>query len=196
MILYPTRERPVTAITLNQYRKLYKWTPTWNPTIPVLVQPRTSINNNVQLHRELRWLTLQFDLDIYNYFKIGAVNKAALKQYPDYGHNFVKPLKWSIGSKPRSYADLHKLAIRLNKKEFIDQLRLSEVPLGLFKLLLSRWPKGQYSLPLISHLDYWDNTQFMNNRPYLSEKIFNHVYGLNAITPNARTKVTLPKLEI
>lgn len=196
MILYPTRERPVTAITLNQYRKLYKWTSTWNPTIPVLVQPRTSINNNVQLHRELRWLTLQFDLDIYNYFKIGAVNKAALRQYPDYGHNFVKPLKWSIGSKPRSYANLHKLAIRLNKKEFIDQLRLSEVPLGLFKLLLSRWPKGQYSLPLISHLDYWDNTQCINNRPILSENIFNHVYGLNAITPNARTKLTLPKLEI
>ena len=87
VVVYPHRERPVTAITLNQYRDLYNWLPTWRPTIPVLIQPLTGLKDNLQLHKELRWLTIQYDLDIYNYFKIGAINKFALKKHPDYGMN-------------------------------------------------------------------------------------------------------------
>ena len=66
VVIYPHRERPVTAITLNQYRDLYNWLPTWRPTIPVLIQPLTGLKDNLQLHKELRWLTIQYDLDIYN----------------------------------------------------------------------------------------------------------------------------------
>lgn len=75
VVVYPHRERPVTAITLNQYRDLYNWLPTWRPTIPVLLQPLIGLKDNLQLHKELRWLTIQYDLDIYNYFKIGAINQ-------------------------------------------------------------------------------------------------------------------------
>lgn len=57
------------------------------PTIPVLIQPLTGLKDNLQLHKELRWLTIQYDLDIYNYFKIGAINKFVLKKHPDYGMN-------------------------------------------------------------------------------------------------------------
>lgn len=125
VVVYPHRERPVTAITLNQYRDLYNWLPTWRPTIPVLIQPLTGLKDNLQLHKELRWLTIQYDLDIYNYFKIGAINKFALKKHPDYGNEYITPLKWSTNTKARSYDELHQLALKMEKKEFVDQLKLN-----------------------------------------------------------------------
>ena len=125
VVVYPHRERPVTAITLNQYRDLYNWLPTWRPTIPVMIQPLTGLKDNLQLHKELRWLPIQYDLDIYNYFKIGAINKFALKKHPDYGNEYITPLKWSTNTKARSYDELHQLALKMEKKEFVDQLKLN-----------------------------------------------------------------------
>ena len=188
VVIYPHRERPVTAITLNQYRDLYNWLPTWRPTIPVLIQPLTGLKDNLQLHKELRWLTIQYDLDIYNYFKIGAINKFALKKNPDYGNEYITPLKWSTNTKARSYDELHKLALKMGKKEFVDQLKLNEIPLGLFKTVLERWPKGIYDLPLIEKLPYIDLDQ---EQPTIleEESILNHLYAPNSVIPSSRIQL-------
>ena len=188
VVIYPHRERPVTAITLNQYRDLYNWLPTWRPTIPVLIQPLTGLKDNLQLHKELRWLTIQYDLDIYNYFKIGAINKFALKKHPDYGNEYVSMLKWSTNTKARSYDELHQLALKMEKKEFVDQLKLNEIPLGLFKTVLERWPKGIYDLPLIEKLPYIDLDQ---EQPTIleEESILNHMYAPNSVIPSSRMQL-------
>lgn len=188
VVIYPHRERPVTAITLNQYRDLYNWLPTWRPTIPVLIQPLTGLKDNLQLHKELRWLTIQYDLDIYNYFKIGAINKFALKKHPDYGNEYVSMLKWSTNTKARSYDELHQLALKMEKKEFVDQLKLNEIPLGLFKTVLERWPKGIYDLPLIEKLPYIDLDQ---EQPTIleEESILNHMYAPNSVIPSSRIQL-------
>ena len=188
VVIYPHRERPVTAITLNQYRDLYNWLPTWRPTIPVLIQPLTGLKDNLQLHKELRWLTIQYDLDIYNYFKMGAINKFALKKHPDYGNEYITPLKWSTNTKARSYDELHKLALKMKKKEFVDQLKLNEIPLGLFKTVLERWPKGIYDLPLIEKLPYIDLDQ---EQPTIleEESILNHMYAPNSVIPSSRIQL-------
>ena len=188
VVIYPHRERPVTAITLNQYRDLYNWLPTWRPTIPVMIQPLTGLKDNLQLHKELRWLTIQYDLDIYNYFKIGAINKFALKKHPDYGNEYITPLKWSTNTKARSYDELHKLALKMKKKEFVDQLKLNEIPLGLFKTVLERWPKGIYDLPLIEKLPYIDLDQ---EQPTIleEESILNHLYAPNSVIPSSRIQL-------
>ena len=191
LVVYPTRERPVTAITLNQYKELYNWLPTWRPTIPVLLQPQCGLGNNVQLHQELRWLTLQYDRDIYNYFQFGAVNKSALKKHPDYGSEFVHPLKWAINSHTRSYAELHKLSLQMDKQSFIDQLRLNEIPLDLFRTVLERWPKGAYSLPLIQNLPYLNPVQLQNIQHPTNNNIFNYVFAPNAVTPSSRINLKL-----
>lgn len=194
LIVYPTRERPVTAITLNQYKELYNWLPTWRPTIPVLLQPQCGLENNVQLHQELRWLTLQYDRDIYNYFQFGAVNKSALKKHPNYGNEFVHPLKWTINSHARSYAELHKLSLQMDKQSFIDQLRLNEIPLDLFRTVLERWPKGTYSLPLIQNLPYLNPVQLQNIQNIqhpTHNKIFDYVFAPNAVTPSSRINLKL-----
>lgn len=190
VVVYPHRERPVTAITLNQYRDLYNWLPTWRPTIPVLIQPLTGLKDNLQLHKELRWLTIQYDLDIYNYFKIGAINKFALKKHPDYGNEYVSMLKWSTNTKARSYDELHQLALKMEKKEFVDQLKLNEIPLGLFKTVLERWPKGIYDLPLIEKLPYIDLDQ---EQPTIleEESILNHMYAPNSVIPSSRIQLKL-----
>ena len=188
VVVYPHRERPVTAITLNQYRDLYNWLPTWRPTIPVLIQPLTGLKDNLQLHKELRWLTIQYDLDIYNYFKIGAINKFALKKHPDYGNEYITPLKWSTNTKARSYDELHQLALKMEKKEFVDQLKLNEIPLGLFRTVLERWPKGIYDLPLIEKLPYIDLDQ---EQPTIleEESILNHLYAPNSVIPSSRIQL-------
>lgn len=188
VVIYPHRERPITAITLNQYRDLYNWLPTWRPTIPVLIQPLTGLKDNLQLHKELRWLTIQYDLDIYNYFKIGAINKFALKKNPDYGNEYITPLKWSTNTKARSYDELHELALKMEKKEFVDQLKLNEIPLGLFKTVLERWPKGIYDLPLIEKLPYIDLDQ---EQPTIleEESILNHMYAPNSVIPSSRIQL-------
>lgn len=191
LIVYPTRERPVTAITLNQYKELYNWLPTWRPTIPVLLQPQCGLENNVQLHQELRWLTLQYDRDIYNYFQFGAVNKSALKKHPNYGNEFVHPLKWTINSHARSYAELHKLSLQMDKQSFIDQLRLNEIPLDLFRTVLERWPKETYSLPLIQNLPYLNPVQLQNIQHPTHNKIFDYVFAPNAVTPSSRINLKL-----
>ncbi len=188
VVVYPHRERPVTAITLNQYRDLYNLLPTWRPTIPVLIQPLTGLKDNLQLHKELRWLTIQYDLDIYNYFKIGAINKFALKKHPDYGNEYITPLKWSTNTKARSYDELHQLALKMEKKEFVDQLKLNEIPLGLFRTVLERWPKGIYDLPLIEKLPYIDLDQ---EQPTIleEESILNHLYAPNSVIPSSRIQL-------
>lgn len=188
VVVYPHRERPVTAITLNQYRDLYNWLPTWRPTIPVLIQPLTGLKDNLQLHKESRWLTIQYDLDIYNYFKIGAINKFALKKHPDYGNEYVSMLKWSTNTKARSYDELHQLALKMEKKEFVDQLKLNEIPLGLFRTVLERWPKGIYDLPLIEKLPYIDLDQ---EQPTIleEESILNHMYAPNSVIPSSRIQL-------
>ena len=188
VVIYPHRERPVTAITLNQYRDLYNWLPTWRPTIPVMIQPLTGLKDNLQLHKELRWLTIQYDLDIYNYFKIGAINKFALKKHPDYGNEYITPLKWSTNTKARSYDELHKLALKMEKKEFVDQLKLNEIPLGLFRTVLERWPKGIYDLPLIEKLPYIDLDQ---EQPTIleEESILNHLYAPNSVIHSSRIQL-------
>lgn len=188
VVVYPHRERPVTAITLNQYRDLYNWLPTWRPTIPVLIQPLTGLKDNLQLHKELRWLTIQYDLDIYNYFKIGAINKFTLKKHPDYGNEYVSMLKWSTNTKARSYDELHQLALKMEKKEFVDQLKLNEIPLGLFRTVLERWPKGIYDLPLIEKLPYIDLDQ---EQPTIleEESILNHMYAPNSVIPSSRIQL-------
>ena len=188
VVVYPHRERPVTAITLNQYRDLYNWLPTWRPTIPVLIQPLTGLKDNLQLHKELRWLTIQYDLDIYNYFKMGAINKFALKKHPDYGNEYVSMLKWSTNTKARSYDELHQLALKMEKKEFVDQLKLNEIPLGLFRTVLERWPKGIYDLPLIEKLPYIDLDQ---EQPTIleEESILNHMYAPNSVIPSSRIQL-------
>ena len=190
VVVYPHRERPVTAITLNQYRDLYNWLPTWRPTIPVLIQPLTGLKDNLQLHKELRWLTIQYDLDIYNYFKIGAINKFALKKHPDYGNEYITPLKWSTNTKARSYDELHQFALKMEKKEFVDQLKLNEIPLGLFRTVLERWPKGIYDLPLIEKLPYIDLDQ---EQPTIleEESILNHLYAPNSVIPSSRIQLQL-----
>ena len=188
VVVYPHRERPVTAITLNQYRDLYNWLPTWRPTIPVMIQPLTGLKDNLQLHKELRWLTIQYDLDIYNYFKIGAINKFALKKHPDYGNEYITPLKWSTNTKARSYDELHQLALKMEKKEFVDQLKLNDIPLGLFRTVLERWPKGIYDLPLIEKLPYIDLDQ---EQPTIleEESILNHLYAPNSVIPSSRIQL-------
>ncbi|WP_166635558.1 hypothetical protein [Lactobacillus crispatus] len=188
VVVYPHRERPVTAITLNQYRDLYNWLPTWRPTIPVLIQPLTGLKDNLQLHKELRWLTIQYDLDIYNYFKIGAINKFALKKHPDYGNEYVSMLKWSTNTKARSYDELHQLALKMEKKEFVDQLKLNEIPLGLFRTVLERWPKGIYDLPLIEKLPYIDLDR---EQPIIleEESLLNHMYAPNSVIPSSRIQL-------
>lgn len=193
VVIYPTRERTVSSISLPQFKKWFNWTDNWRANIPVYVQPKSVIENNLQLHRELRWLTMQYDTSIYNYFKIGAVSKAALKQSHDYGQDYIRPLRYTFGDQARTYEELHLLAERLDKNEFIDQLQLNEVPLGLFRDVLKRWPTGQYSLPLIMDLGYFDSVQLKDQRPKDKFDISDYIIAPNSIILESRKVLNIKR---
>lgn len=184
--LYPKRERPITAITLPEYAQGYTWNSIWSPGIPLLIQPKS---NDFQLHKELRWLTIQYDLDIYNFFKYGNVSKKDSNKIQDYGNSYIHPLDYAFRPKHRTYAELHEIALSLDKKSFIDQLELDEIPVGLFQFVLKRWPHGQYSLPTIEPLPFWDE---LTKISYSLKDKNSSVHVPNSVLPDSRIKIDLP----
>lgn len=184
--LYPKRERPATAITLPEYVQSYSWSSIWSPSIPLLLQPKA---NDLQLHKELRWLTIQYDLDIYNFYKYGTVSRKVSSKIQDYGNNYVPPLDYAFKLKHRNYAELHEIALRLDKKSFINQLEINEIPVGLFQFVLKRWPHGQYSLPTIEPLPFWDE---LTKIAYSLKNQNNTIHVPSSVLPDSRIKIDLP----
>ena len=76
----------------------------------------------------------------------------------------------------------------MEKKEFVDQLKLNEIPLGLFRTVLERWPKGIYDLPLIEKLPYINLDQ---EQPTIleEESILKHLYAPNSVIPSSRIQL-------
>lgn len=184
--LYPKRERPTTAITLPEYVQSYSWNSIWAPGVPLLLQPKT---NDFQLHKELRWLTIQYDLDIYNFYKYGAVSRKNSSKIRDYGNSYIHPLDYAFKLNRRNYAELHELALRLDKKSFIDQLEINEIPIGLFQFVLKRWPHGQYSLPTIEPLPFWDE---LTKISYSLKNQNSSIHVPNSVIPDSRITIDLP----
>lgn len=82
---------------------------------------------------------MQYNLDIYNYFKFGSIHSTASSEVANYGQEHIKPLKYAFNMNVRTYSELHNLALQMNKKEFVDQLKLNEIPLDIFKTVNSRF---------------------------------------------------------
>lgn len=82
---------------------------------------------------------MQYNLDIYNYFKFGSIHSTASSEVANYGQEHIKPLKYAFNMNVRTYSELHNLALQMNKMEFVDQLKLNEIPLDIFKTVNSRF---------------------------------------------------------
>lgn len=173
-----------TAILLPSYAKKFKYDFTYSPVLPYLIQPR--YNDDLPNHKLIRWILVQYSQEIRNYYKFGAINKAALKKNPDYGKKHITHL-FKDGH-PRAYEDLHELANNLQPEAFIDQLRLDEVPLGLLKTLVTRWPDEAFYVPRFMPLPFVKTPKdslFFNIKDKYQFKEF--IHGLNSTLPDKRT---------
>lgn len=179
---------------LDTYKYIYLWTNNWRANIPVMYQPLDHLH--LQLHKELRCLTLQYNLDIYNYFRFGSIHSTASSEIANYVQEHIKPLKYAFNMNVRTYSELHNLALQMNNKEFVDQLKLNEIPLDIFKTVIKRWPKGQYSLPLIQDLGCLDQNQVQEQHKLLELHSEDCIYAPNSIYPESKIKVSVLKSPI
>ncbi|RMC46726.1 hypothetical protein [Lactobacillus sp. ESL0230] len=190
LIVYPTRKHPISVITLKSFKNQFKLvTDHWRIDIPVLLQPLQAIDNNVELHKELRWLIKHNATGIYNYFVYGALNKSALKHHPDYGNEYVQNLKWTVNKQSRTYEELHKLATTMSKDNFFAQIKTNEVPLAIYKALINRWAKGAYTVPIINNLPYTSDYIDYRKEKY---NILDYLYATDAVVPDSRTLLRIP----
>lgn len=186
--IFPLRIVAKNAISLTSITKSISYIDSFTPSCPYYIQPRLSRSNDLLLHEELRWLTIQYSHDIYNFFVNGAINKAAKKNNIKYSSNFI-PLFSNFGLK-RSLADLHVLATQLSEDDFIQQLRLDEIPKDLYLQLLSRWPNATYSINSLLNLPYIKNPLLADE---LSSKehfdFIDFIHPLNSTVSFARSPI-------
>ena len=186
--IFPLRIVAKNAISLTSITKSISYIDSFTPSCPYYIQPRLSRSNDLLLHEELRWLTIQYSHDIYNFFVNGAINKAAKKNNIKYSSAFI-PLFSNFGVK-RSFADLHVLATQLSETDFIQQLRLDEIPQDLYLQLLSRWPNATYSINSLLNLPYIKNPLLADE---LSSKkhfdFIDFIHPLNSTISFARSPI-------
>lgn len=173
-----------TAIILPSYTKKFHYTSTYSPVLPYLIQPR--YDDNLPSHKLIRWILVQYTREVSNYYLFGAINKAALKRGTYYSTDHINSLL-QVGH-PRSYETLQQLANELSPEEFINQLRIDEVPLDLLKALTARWPSEAYYVPRFISLPFVKtpkDVSFFEIKDKYEFKDF--IHGLNSTLPDKRT---------
>lgn len=181
IVFYPTRERILSSLSLPSFKGLLDWGPDYNFAQPLYIQPQWSMMDNPQLMAEMRWLTIQYAQSIFNYYDYGYVNLTAKRHHEEYDDRFLSY------SPARTYQALHTLTKKLNATAFNNQLRLSEVPTDIAKLLFSRWPKGCFSIPQLLDLPYWNSEiESAQNRAKLTNQFTDFLVSPNAVTITSR----------
>ena len=192
IVIYPRRERKLTAITLSEYKNLNFSNQFYSYKQPLLVQPLWTINNDPQLEMELRWLIDNYAKSVHSYFANGYLSKQTAKE--NLTDSIPLPVNDRKHIRPRTYPELHELAQRTEDAEqFVAQLGINEVPFDVYSKLFNRGPSKAFCLPIIFDLPFLKNLEreadqyhIAANLP-LSECLFN----LDNIKPTRRT---IPKM--
>ena len=188
IVIYPHRERLITSVSLPLFKSLISWSDYYGFRQPLIVQPRFSQKDSLQLRQELRWLTIQYARTIHQFF-LKVDSQLVLAQRERYYQNHFSFLDIESLRPARSLNELHQLAKKLPQSEFVNQLQLNELPKYLINQLLSRWPRGLYSSPIISSLPYWNNqieeTEHSVKEHYEFSEFF---YNLDSVLPDSRTQ--------
>lgn len=155
LVVFPTRERPLTTMSTYAIEKLQTWNAYFTPLQVTYLQPQYGLDNDYQLFKDMRYLLLHYPEDIRRYFTIGALTPAQLKKNISYGNEYVHPEYLYDREAPRSYEKLRKLANKMSAEDFVKQLKIYEVPIGVYNSLIDRTGIAQsFSLPLIHRLPY------------------------------------------
>lgn len=216
LIVYPSRERPLSALCASVISKLFYWPSVWSPRLPLMLQPVIAIDSDKRLESDLRLVLDQYQTSIFRYFTTGGLNKSDLKKgkkydpdlmpafAPDLGLLSISELSSPVRSKddlrddipdedesvsapPRSYEELQALAGSIGDAgAFVKHLRVDEVPLSVYQALLSRWPEGTFSPELIQSRSFMKHDVYDPPSQADSDSIAGHVFYPNSVLPFAR----------
>lgn len=177
-VVYPTRDRPLYAISLRDDANMFAWAKIWRPKLPIFIQPTYSLSDSQQLRDDLQLIVDEYSSSIFRYFTTGGLNASDLKNNKVYEQSFLP------STSRRSYQDLRKLANELGSERFIKQLRIEEVPISVFKALLNRGPIAF-------------NPSLIQDRPFLKYDLYkpteypdvaSWISYPNSINPESREK--------
>lgn len=180
LIIFPKRERKITALRMPLLVDSFYWTKSWNPKLPVFMQPTYSALNDEQLNSELTWLKVQYADSIYKFFATGGLSKAdvrnrvmydtttlPIKVKEDQGYEQTQLTQTAQSQSTqatqsrdaRTFDGLHQLALEMSNRpnDFVDQVGINEIPISVYKALIER-ASGTHSftLPLIKAPSYLD----------------------------------------
>ena len=218
LVVYPTRERTLSALCASVISKLFYWPSIWSPRLPLMLQPVTAIDSDKRLESDLRLVLDQYQASIFRFFTTGGLNKSDLKKGKKYDPDLlpsfaphpgllsVDDLSSPVRSKddlrddipdedenmsapPRSYEELQALAGSIGDAgAFVKQLRVDEVPLSVYQALLSRWPEGTFSPELIQSRSFMKHDVYAPPSHADLDLIASHVFYPNSVLPFARIK--------
>lgn len=154
IVIYPIRERPTHANTTLRIRNSSNWSSDFIAGQLYYYQPLLGVDNNPYLVTELRTIANRFSKDIYHYFATGYLTNSDQKANIQYGNSFLPYSYNHLLKKPRSYEQLRNLTNYLKAKPFVDQLLMTEIPLGVFKRLIERYQGKEFAIPVIATLPY------------------------------------------
>lgn len=189
IIIYPRRERKILAITLTEYDKKFPDSQVYNYHRMLLVQPLWDISNNQQLQQELHWLLRQFKDSVFSYFRYGYLFKTINsngKTKTDFGHDYFEEPQ-------RSYAELHQVASASDwtSSEFVEQISINEVPIGVYQVLLNRCcSQDSFSIPVIFKLPFANEKASQVQVPY-TVTIDQCLFGVNSTDPKRRLLIKM-----
>lgn len=189
IVIYPIRERQTHANTTPLIRSSSNWSSDFIAGQTYYYQPLLGVDNNPYLLTELRDIANRFSKDIYNYFRTGYLTKSDQKANIQYGNSF---LAYHLPKKPRSYEKLKNLTNYLKAIPFVDQLLLTEIPLGVFKRLIKRYQGKEFAIPVIATLPYAILGMNELNIPNHID-LDNCLITPNAVSSKSRTHVSLKK---
>lgn len=116
-------------------------------------------------------------------------NEKEIKKSPKFAKNSVLTNGDNSNSRSRSYEELRLLAQQTGDADsFIKQLKVEEVPISVYKALLSRWPSSSFSPELIVKRDYIEYDIYTPPKDAELDSIPEHVYYPNSALPFARIK--------
>lgn len=189
LVIFPKRERFATAPVIKELVDSYGLKNTLSKGM-IYLQSRYGISNNWQLQVELRHIIGQYPKEL---------KKLINSSIDSLSRSTIPKLTSSIAvDQSQLLKQLADRANSLKESEFISNIRLTDIPIDIYRELFMFWIKtnralpkiGTYSLPLLLHLPFLASNQVQQfDKIHVATSTNDSLYYADKVSPISRTKI-------